>query len=216
MINLLYYIKMACQRFHRDQHGGAYTISYVMTMPAYVFMVMAFIEFSMLFSVKTGTVYSAFAAARTAAVWESIDPSMAQEKSQQSAVQTMTPFAAGMAGLKLKSTAEYANEEQYLAYFSENKAGTSASERYITAKLRYASIATRADIQTESTGSNPWEEDIVATVEYDYPFLFPMFGRMLFADQRHGTYVEAVSTTVRLQNEAPANPDKKLGISYGR
>ena len=202
------------RRFHLDEEGAAYTITYVMTLPIYMIMVMAFIELSMALSVKVGTSYAAFGAARTAAVWDSIDHSLAQEKSRQSASQAMAPFAGGLAGNALGNSGTDSKEQAFMDFYRSNKGSTQASEKYVLGKYRYAVNATRVRIANRSTGKEPWEEDVVVTVEYDYPFLFPFFGRLMNGTKRNGVYSRTIATSVSLQNEAPANQQKRLGIRY--
>src|SRR5262245_4523384 len=82
-----------------DEDGAAYTMSYVMVIPVYALFICMMIESVLFLTAKLGTVYAAFAAARTASVWSSAttwDKTM--EKAQLSAVRSMTPFSSGTHG----------------------------------------------------------------------------------------------------------------------
>ncbi len=54
-----------------DEDGAAYTLSYVMVIPVYALLICLIIESVLMMTAKLGTVYAAFAAARTASVWSS-------------------------------------------------------------------------------------------------------------------------------------------------
>ena len=58
-------------RFLRDEEGAAYSLSFVMVIPIFALMICLIIEGALIMTAKLGTVYAAFAAARTASVWSS-------------------------------------------------------------------------------------------------------------------------------------------------
>src|SRR6188768_3186348 len=87
------------RRLVADEDGAAYTLSYVMVIPVYALFICMMIESVLFLTAKLGTVYSAFAAARTASVWSSATTwDKAMEKAQLAAVRSMTPFASGTHG----------------------------------------------------------------------------------------------------------------------
>lgn len=186
-----------------------------MTIPLYLIMVLTFIEFAFMFVSKLGTQYASFGAVRTSIVWHSIDPAIAEEKSLQSAKQCMAPLASGLAGFRLPNK-RAENEDRFLDAYRNMLGGTkqSVSDNYVRAKFRYADSAVRVSLSTEQTGDEIWHEDIVATVEYDYPFLFPVLGRILMESKKNGIYSRVISSRCRLQNEVPKNEQKLLGIEY--
>ncbi len=76
--------------FHRDEDGGAYTLSYVMTIPFLMLLVALIVESTLMMTAKVGTVYSAYAAARTACVWSSAaDWPDTQDRIERAATQAM-------------------------------------------------------------------------------------------------------------------------------
>ena len=56
------------RRLASDEDGAAYTLSYVMVIPLYALLICLIIESVLMMTAKLGTVYSAYAAARTASV----------------------------------------------------------------------------------------------------------------------------------------------------
>ena len=54
---------------HKDERGGAYTLSYVMVIPIYLIAFCFVVETTFMLIAKLGTNYASFAAARTAIVW---------------------------------------------------------------------------------------------------------------------------------------------------
>ena len=59
------------RRLANDEDGAAYTLSYVMVIPVYALLICLIIESVLMLTAKLGTVYAAYAAARTASVWSS-------------------------------------------------------------------------------------------------------------------------------------------------
>jgi len=203
------------------EDGAAYTLSYVMTVPLYILLICAFVETSLMLMAKIGTVYSAFAGARTAIVWQPIDGAAAEGKAHQAAVRTMTPFAGGLVELRTNPPGQWGEptgaEKNYLRAYQDyvkESGGTPGSERYIRAKYRYAERATALSMEVRrQPGGQVWDEEIEVTVEYDFPFAIPILGKALGTKQG-GEYVYIIRSSVTLQNECPRNEEKRLGISY--
>src|SRR5262245_56396176 len=79
-----------------DEDGAAYTLSYVMVIPMYALLMCTIVEMALMLTAKLGTVYAAYAAARSASVWSSATEwEKAQEKAKTAAVQAMVPFSSG-------------------------------------------------------------------------------------------------------------------------
>ncbi|NND98971.1 MAG: hypothetical protein HKN47_16765 [Pirellulaceae bacterium] len=209
-----------CMQLFSSEDGAAYTLSYVMVIPLYLLMVFTFAELSLMMIAKMGTVYSAFGAARTAIVWDTAtDSGDLMDKVNRSAVQTMTPFASGMTELRYQRGGagldETDQEERFMdAYDEFTQSDSKVARRYVQAKFRYASRATSVTIDRNSTGDETWDEDIRATIRYDYPFVFPVLGRILLIPKKDGAHTKTIKTVVRLQNEIPHNDERRLGISY--
>jgi Flp pilus assembly protein TadG len=150
------------------EDGAAYSLSYVMTAPIYLLLVCVIIEAALTMTVKLGTSYAAFAAARSYAVWLPLS-GQAEQKAQQAAAQAMTPFAAdkggGGGGGIGSAYRQYAGGEAH-----------SVSSGYVDRKRGYAGGAT--EVSLYSAPAN-WDGDVKVTVRYRMPFRIPAIGRIL-------------------------------------
>ncbi len=83
------------RRLGRAQHGASYSISMVVTMPIYAMLLCMIAECTLTLQVKIGTMYSAYAAARSATVWYPAEMSRTdiERKVKTAAVQAIMPFA---------------------------------------------------------------------------------------------------------------------------
>jgi hypothetical protein len=205
---------------HED--GAAYTLSYVMTVPLYILLICAFVETSLMLIAKIGTVYSAFAGARTAIVWNTAaDVGTAEDKVRMAVVRTMTPFASGLAEFRKDPPGSWGepsgDAKAYLDAYRDSVnqgSGTPGSARYVWAKYRYAQRATKMTVAVRrQEGGEVWDEDIEVTVEYAFPFNIPILGKAMGTAQG-GEYVYPIASSITLQNECPRNEQKRLGISY--
>lgn len=209
----------ALRRIAHDERGAAYTLSYVMVIPIYMLLICTIVEMSLLLTSKLGTVYAAFAAARTASVWSSATTwDNTLEKAKWAAVKSMVPFASGVqppeSGTPIASLPDSA---KYLAAYKAY-ANKPVKDNYVLAKYSYAARHVRVSIAgppTTSTG------DITAKVEYDFPFSVPGVGRIIGKQGPDGRFYFTVTSFVTLPNEGPqneGNPTTKnsLGIGYGR
>ena len=59
------------RRFAHDEEGAAYSLSFVMVIPIYGALDVLDHRRTLILTAKLGTVYAAYAAARTASVWSS-------------------------------------------------------------------------------------------------------------------------------------------------
>jgi hypothetical protein len=92
--------------FADDERGASYALSYVLTFPFYLFLMCLIIQATLVLMVKMGTVYAAYAAARSATVWRPSQPerpnssdnrfSHTEDMAQRAAAMAMAPFASGM------------------------------------------------------------------------------------------------------------------------
>lgn len=90
------------RRFHTDQRGASYALPYVLTFPWIVLLTCLMIQGTLILLVKFGTIYAAYAAARSAAVWQASDPESKDRSldngryhAERAAMLAMTPFASG-------------------------------------------------------------------------------------------------------------------------
>jgi len=92
------------KRLCTDERGASYALPYVLTFPIYLLLVCLMIQATMMLIVKMGTVYAAYAAARSAIVWRSAEPfaasnararAVAQKNAYRAAAMAMAPFGSG-------------------------------------------------------------------------------------------------------------------------
>ncbi|MFO0791952.1 MAG: hypothetical protein U0805_21025 [Pirellulales bacterium] len=198
------------RQLHNDEEGAAYTLSYVMVIPVYAILICMIIESVLMLTAKLGTVYSAFAAARTASVWSSAttwDKTMA--KAKWAATKTMAPFASGTHG----GLAQAASVDA-LAYDAAFKAyGKQAiSDKFLLQKYGYAKQHLKVDIAGPPTS---WNAPIIAKVTYEFPFNIPGIGRMFGRRGIDGRFYFVITSTAEMPNEAPQDDRKTIGIGYG-
>jgi hypothetical protein len=91
--------------FLADERGASYALPYVLTFPFYVLLICVFIQATMILMVKMGSIYAAYAAARSAVVWRSAEPyaaddstaaGFATDRAQRAAALAMTPMATSL------------------------------------------------------------------------------------------------------------------------
>src|SRR5262249_27699755 len=84
----------AWRALHSDEEGASYTLSYVITIPIYFLLVCVVFESTLLLHAKLGTMYAAYAGARSAVVWQSAEPaSLRQDRPRQAVFTALAPFA---------------------------------------------------------------------------------------------------------------------------
>jgi hypothetical protein len=198
------------RRLAIDEDGAAYTLSYVMVIPVYALLICLMIDSVMMMSAKLGTVYSAFAAARTASVWASATTwGKTMEKAEQAARKSMTPFASGTHGGLQNSATEdaLAYVGAYDVYAKKRLAHT-----YILTKYGYA----QDHVQVEIKGPpEHWDSEITAKVTYEFPFAIPGIGRLLGKRGKDGRFYYQMTSTASVPNEGPQDDRKTIGIGYG-
>ncbi len=198
--------------FLQNEQGSAYTLSYVMVLPFVAVLVMLTAETAMILLTKLGTSYAAYAAARTAIVWE---PSASEEvtiqKATQAAAQAITPFANGLSSDTKTNLGTAPLEEDYVKVLQASS-GTKASMGYVRKKYRYSQNATSVSVVKVQNGgeAEPWEYDLQCTVEYRYAFHVPFIAR--FYGSPDGRMV--ITSKSSLPSESPKNTEQALGISY--
>lgn len=197
------------RRLAVDEDGAAYTLSYVMVIPVYALLICMIIESVLFFTAKLGTVYAAYAAARTASVWSSCttwDKTMAKAKA--AATKSMTPFASGMK-TPIPKTMPTGWVKYMLAY--EGYSDEPVAESYLLKKYVYAQSHTKVVIKGPPQS---WDADISATVTYEFPFNIPGIGR-IFGKRNLTGYYLPITSTATLPNEGPQDNRKTIGIGYG-
>jgi len=223
--------RLSLRRFHRNQNGAAYSLSFILILPFLVFLIALIIETSYMLVAKIGTMHAAFAAARTGTVWSTGDTSdeagngfssPAKVKAGQAAVTAMVPYASGT-----PNVSGYENDaaEKYYRVYSDIKAhnptpppkgwGKELDKSYIKKKYRYAAYATQAELSlapNEKKNAARWEQYVQAKVTYEYPFTVLPVGRALLGKEKDGRVVYEIQSTAKINNECPRNEKGKMGI----
>jgi Flp pilus assembly protein TadG len=206
----------AVRRFTRDEEGAGYTLSFVMVIPIFALLICLIIEAALILTVKLGTVYAAFAAARTASVWSSHTTwEKTEEKAKRAAFKTMVPFASGTQGLlsNLPTDADADTVAEGFFYVGAYHAYAKdpQSDKYLAAKYLYASRNVKVKLEGPPEKS---DTPITATVTYQVPFNIPGIARILGQLGPDG-YFFNISSTATIPNEGPQDNRKTIGIGYG-
>ena len=202
------------RRFARDEGGAAYSLSFVMVIPIYALLICLIIEAALILTAKLGTVYAAFAAARTASVWSSHTSwEKTQEKAQRAALQAMVPFASGTQSLisNVPTDADTVADGLYYIGAYQAYAKDAQSTKYLASKYGYASRNVKVTIEGPPASS---DAPIVAKVTYQFPFNVPGIARIL-GDKGPDGYFFNISSTATIPNEGPQDNRKTIGIGYG-
>jgi hypothetical protein len=200
-----------------NEDGAAYTLSYVLIIPFYALIMCLMVETPLIMSAKLGTVYSGFAAARSAAVWDSATEwEKAEKRARLAALKSFIPFSSGTQAI---GAGGIPNEDErkmlldfgksYLAAAGINHKIESVS--YLGKKISYAVKHLTVEIAQPET----WEDDVTVTVKYEFPFNVPGVGRILGKRTLDGRFVYPLETVVIVANESPQNDEQSLGIGYG-
>ena len=200
----------------QGEQGAAYSLSYALTIPFYLLIMCLAADMTMLLVTKTGTMYAAYAAARSAAVWESARPKgMAQEKAEQAAAQAMVPFASGSTQhAQGGNSGSPLRQGAYMTAFKLYSKDSSLSEEFLGRKYAYAHRHTDVSLQfTPGTGR---QRTVTATVRYPAPFLFSAVGRLLGERPNGGApyFVYNIESAVAFPSETPQNETHDIGIDY--
>lgn len=201
-------------RFVYDEEGAAYSLSLVMVIPILALMICLIIEGALILTAKLGTVYAAFAAARTASVWSSHTTwEKTEEKAQKAALQAMVPFASGTQSLLSNVPTDSDTVKDGAIYIGayEVFAKDPQAVKYLAAKYGYASRNVKVEIEGPPTKS---DTPITAKVTYQFPFNVPGIARIL-GDKGPDGYFFNISSTATIPNEGPRDDRKTIGIGYG-
>lgn len=206
------------QALHKED-GAAYAVPYVMTFPLYAMFVGLVIECSLMLIAKVGTMYSAYAATRSAVVWESAKTGSGsssqqkmQDKAQRAAFLAMVPFASGSSQHSAQNVSGAELVPAVIAAAQQYRGGRFVNSNYLTRKVRYA--ASHMKVTSITRESNEPDALLTATVNFDAPFHIPGIGRLLGKPSGRGYYVMDVVTQVSLPSESPQNAARDIGIRY--
>jgi hypothetical protein len=201
----------------RNEDGFSYALSFIMTVPFLMMILILFIETTLVLTTLGGVQYSAYAAARAAIVWDWAEPAaVREEKIELAAVHALAPFSSSNAthldprrrGLAIQDiTYSYCN-----AYFKYTGDEAKVANNYLVRKLYYA----RQGMQYSYTRPSNYDSIVKANVIYEHPFHFPFVGRALGKPSSTVANVRVfqLKAGASLQNEGAKTNNKTLGISY--
>lgn len=202
-----------------EEDGAAYAVPYVMTFPLYALFVGLVVECSLLLVTKVGTMYAAYAATRSAVVWESaksgsgvISSQKMNDKAERAATLAMVPFASGSSQHSGGGTAGADLVGPVLTASELYRNGRFVNPNYLARKVRYAAAHTQ--ITSIDRSSNGTDAQLTANLTFDAPFHIPGIGRFLGHASGNGYYVIQVKSTATLPTESPQNENRDIGIQY--
>lgn len=207
-------LRAAFRRFASDEEGAAYSLSFVMVIPIYALVMCLIIEAALILTAKIGTVYAAFAAARTASVWSSHTTwEKTMEKANRAALKSMVPFASGTQGFMSSAPSDSKTVSDGLLYLGAYQvyARDPKSAKYLAFKYGYASRNVKVEIEGPPEKS---DTPITAKVTYQFPFNIPMIAPLLGKKGPDG-YFFTLTSTATIPNEGPRDNRKTIGIGYG-
>jgi len=202
-----------------EEDGAAYAVPYVMTFPLYALFVGLVVECSLLLVTKVGTMYAAYAAARSAVVWESaksgsgvISTQKMNDKAERAAILAMVPFASGSSQHSGGSAAGADLVAPVLTASELYRNGRFVNPNYLSRKVRYA--AGHTQITSIDRASGAPDALLTANLTFEAPFHIPGIGRFLGQPSGKGYYVIQVRTKAALPSESPQNETRDIGIQY--
>lgn len=210
------------RRWHRDESGAAYTLSYVMAFPIYALFMALIVESSLMLSCKVGTVYAAYAAARSGIVWSSAQPgtpgsaevtNRARERMKRAAVLALIPFSSADPDHAMQGGSGGSSQSEFIAAYQAHYQGD-ATAGYLTRKYDYAFGMT--EVESPNLANHGPNDDIVVKVRFHYPFILPGIGRLLGEKPFPGAkfYAARLESQAQLQAETPQSKSRTLGIDY--
>lgn len=194
----------------KGEEGGTYTISYVMAFPLFFLLVCAVVQSTVILVVKMGTVYAAFAAARSSVVWLAADPiDRAEARIRHAAVNALAPFGSSSSmhaeWLKISDSGTRESREFDKAYRSYHDAAP-APEAYLARKYQCARLGTQVSWSPRSPQEN---EDVTLTLTYKMPLYIAWFGKVLGTQDRF----VPITTKVILPFEGAKNAERQRQVS---
>jgi Flp pilus assembly protein TadG len=197
----------------RDAESGFdYTVNLVATLPVLLLLVCLILETTLILTTKLGTLYAAYAAARSGIVWELHGPVESQRKAKQAATLAMAPFSSGLLGNRASAAAPVG--EAAIAYAAAYRQTTQGpvGEPYLIAQFVRADGATSVNLEPASESAS----HLAARVQYRYPFRFRIIGFLLAGsvDPDTGERSWTITTTASLPRQEVLNDPQPLGIPY--
>ena len=202
-----------------DETGAAYSMSFVFMIPLYLLFCGLMLEITFLIIGKIGTVYGAYAGARSASVWDGLqDPDLAAERLHQAVCSGIAPFATSVGFDPAASNSSPAGLPFHVVRAAEDYAVAmqkSAHEQNLDrAELvsHYVRISHRVTAQRQ-LHSRDGKHEVIVTVDYRAPLIFPGVAK-LFDEDHRSPYEYKLTSTIHMIRSIPVSQDHTLGIDY--
>lgn len=193
------------------EDGVDYTVNLVVTVPLLAIGVVFAIETTLLLSTKLATAYAAYAAARSARVWEPYGPAQVARKAHQAAALALAPFSRGLVAPPGRpGPSEREGAAAYRGLYARAVGGP-VRPAFLENQYLRARAATSVTI-LPAGGAGPAAR-LTAVVTYRYPFRFRAVARSLAdgVDPTSGEAYRTVTTTVSLPRQEELDDPKVLG-----
>jgi hypothetical protein len=196
----------------RDPEGGFdYTINLIATFPLLGFLIGLVLETTLILTTKLGTAYAAYAAARSAVVWEIHGPDEVARKARQAALLAMAPFSRGLAPPPGRSPDPVREMARSYADLYRREIHGPVRPSFLALQYLRADRATSVEIEN-APATRPV---LSARVRYRYPFRFGIIAILLASrDRNTGERCWDISTTISLRRQEVLNGPRPLGIPY--
>jgi hypothetical protein len=205
----------------RDPEGGFdYTVNLVATLPVLGVLICLVLETTLILAAKLGTVYAAYAAARSGIVWEMYGSATALPKAQQAVVLALAPFSRGLAsppaGAGTEAPDPVLAAAQSYAEAYRRATGGPLSPTFLNAQYLQAARTSSVTLATSTSMSAEPASVLTARVQYRYLFRFRIIATMLGAevDPDTGERFWTVTTTVSRARQEVLDGAFPLGIPY--
>ena len=202
-----------------DETGAAYSMSFVFMIPLYLLFCGLMLEITFLIIGKIGTVYGAYAGARSASVWDGLqDPDLAAQRLHQAVCSGVAPFATSVGFDPAASDSSSAGVPFHAVRAAEDYAVAmqkSAHDQDLdTAELvgHYLRICHRVTVQRQ-LHSRDGKHEVIVTVDYRAPLIFPGVAK-LFDEDHRSPYEYKLTSTIHMIRSIPVSKKNTLGIDY--
>lgn len=202
-----------------DETGASYSMSFVFMIPLYLLFCGLMLEITFLIIGKIGTVYGAYAGARSASVWDGLqDPELAAERLHQAVCSGIAPFATSVGFDPAASNSSSAGLPLHAVRAAEDYAiamQKSAHEQNLDHEdlaRHYVRICHRVTAQRQ-LNSRDDKHEVIVTVDYRAPLIFPGVAK-LFDEDHRSPYEYKLSSTIHMIRSIPVSERHTLGIDY--
>lgn len=196
------------------EEGASYSLAYVLTVPIYIILICLVVETTSLLIVKVGTMYAAYAAARSRIVWDPTMPAVGQERMELAGKQAMVPFASSHPLFQFGPAAPGGQDQAYMAAYRQYAAGIAPyppTDAYWSNRYHHAWTATTVTLvritDRKDPGASVATPMYTISVAHDAPLITPLIGRILGTRQVGKYWVRTIASQITL----PAEPTNRIG-----